>query len=147
MQNSLAVQLSHHSVGVVHKHMERIRPLVRSESLTLLTACRSAGLPMELAEVCSGLLATVVDDLVQVGRMARTDFERTKRLQRILTCAEEPAVSALRLAMAASPLNGRAAVAHWDVVCEPRDRGRLGWLLRANTESAYRYGRGVEKRS
>jgi len=92
-------------------------------SPTLTTACRQAGLPIELAELCGGLLASVVDDLVTIGRLPRLDFERTKRKQRVLAAADEPAASALRLAIVASPVNGRAAVAHWDAICEGFELG------------------------
>lgn len=101
---------------------------------------------MELAELCGGLLASVVDDLVQISRLKRTDFERTKRKQRVLATAEEPAISALRVAMAASPINGRAAVAHWDAICEKWEVGKLAWLLGMDTETAYKYGKKIEKR-
>lgn len=100
---------------------------------------------MELAELCAGVLASVVDDLVAVSKMRKTDFERTKRKARILSCASEPAASALRIAMAASPVNGQAALAHWDAICERHELGKLAWLLRANTETAYRYGRTLER--
>jgi hypothetical protein len=101
---------------------------------------------MELAELCAGLLASVVDDLVAIGNLRRTDFERTKRKQRVLAVTEEPACSALRIAMAASPINGRAAVAHWDAICEKWEIGKLAWLLGMDTETAYKYGKKVEKR-
>jgi hypothetical protein len=116
------------------------------KSFTLTTACRQAGLPIELAELCGGLLASVVDDLVTIGRLRRTDFERTKRKQRVLAAADEPAASALRLAIVASPVNGRAAVAHWDAICEGYELGKLAWLLGMDTETSYGYGRRMEKR-
>lgn len=100
-----------------------------------------------MAELCGGLLASVVDDLVAIGNLRRTDFERSKRKQRILASTEEPAASALRCAMAASPINGRAAVAHWDAICEQYEVGKLAWLLGVDTETAYTYGRRVEKKN
>lgn len=100
-----------------------------------------------MAELCGGLLASVVDDLVAVSKLSKTDFERTKRKQRILAAADEPAASALRIAMAASPLNGRAAVAHWDAICEKHETGKLAWLLGMDTETAYKYGKKIEKRA
>ncbi len=141
-----SVRLSQVAVETACKGRERIITLVRVQSPSLTTACRQAGLPIDMAEMCGGLLASVVDDLVAVGRLRRTDFERTKRLQRVLAAADEPAASALRIAMAASPINGRAAVAHYDVVCEPAEIGKLAWLLGADTETAYSYGRRQEKR-
>lgn len=104
-------------------------------------------MPIELAELCGGLLASVVDDLVAIGNLKRTDFERTKRKQRILATTEEPAKSALRIAVAASPINGRAAVAHWDAICEQYEVGKLAWLLGLDTETAYTYGKRMEKRA
>ena len=104
-------------------------------------------MPMELAELCGGLLASVVDDLVNIGKLRRSDFERTKRLERVLAATHEPAVSALRLAMAASPINGRACVRHWDTICEKYEVGKLAWLLGMDTETAYTYGKKIEKRS
>lgn len=116
-------------------------------SPVVTTHCRQAGLPLELAELCGGLLASVVDDLVTIGKLPRSDFERSKRKQRVLAAAEEPAMSALRLAIVASPINGRAAVAHWDAVCEKWELGKLAWLLGMDTETAYRYSKKVEKRT
>lgn len=119
---------------------------MRFNSPALTTACRQAGLPLELAELCGGLLASVIDDLLAVSKLPKTDFERTKRKERILSVTQEPHVCALRLAMAASPTNGRAAVAHWDMVCERYEVGKLAWLLGMDTDTAYRYGRSVERK-
>lgn len=138
-------RLSQVAVQTVDRHASRIKPLVRIASPTLTTACRQAGLPIELAELCGGLLASVVDDLVRIGNLRRSDFERTKRKQRVLAAADEPAVSALRLAIAASPINGRAAVAHWDAICEGFELGKLAWLLRMDTETSWGYGRRLER--
>jgi hypothetical protein len=103
-------------------------------------------MPMELAELCGGLLASTIEDLITIGRLARNDFERSKRMERVLSIAEEPAISALRLAMAASPINGRAVARHWDAICEKHELGKLAWLLGMDTETAYRYGKKIEKR-
>ena len=143
---ALNYRLPHVAVQTVERHQDRIRMAVRMKSPTLTTACRQAGLPIELAELCGGLLASVVDDLVAIGRLPRSDFERTKRKQRVLAAADEPAASALRLAIAASPVNGRAAVAHWDAICEGFELGKLAWLLGMDTETSWGYGRRMEKR-
>lgn len=139
-------RLSQIAVQTVVRMAVRIKPLVRMESPTLTTACRQAGLPIELAQLCGGLLASVVDDLVTIGRLKRSDFERTKRKQRVLAATDEPAASALRLAIAASPVNGRAAVAHWDAICEGYELGKLAWLLGMDTETSHGYGRRLDKR-
>lgn len=138
---TVPTRLSQVAVRTAQTHTDSIQRLVRTESPILTTACRQAGLPIELAALCGGLLASVVDDLVTIGRLPRTDFERTKRKQRVLAAADEPAGSALRLAMAASPINGRAAVAHWDAICEGFELGKLAWLLGMDTETAAGYGR------
>ena len=143
---ALNYRLPHVAVQAVERHQDRIRLAVRMKSPTLTAACRQAGLPIELAEICGGLLASVVDDLVTIGRLPRSDFERTKRKQRVLAAADEPAASALRLAIAASPVNGRAAVAHWDAICEGFELGKLAWLLGMDTETSWGYGRRMEKR-
>lgn len=116
------------------------------DSPYLTTACRQAGLPIELAELCGGLLASVVDDLVTIGQLPRSDFKRTKCKQRVLAAADEPAASALRLAITASPINGRAAVEHWEAVCDQHERGKFAWLLGVDSECAYEYGRRLERR-
>lgn len=139
-------RLSQVAVHTAERHSASIRPLVRMQSRILTTACRQAGLPIELAELCGGLLASVVDDLVTIGRLSRSNFERTKRKQRVLAAADEPAASALRLAMAASPINGRAAVAHWDAICDGFELGKLAWLLGMDTETSFGYGRRISKR-
>lgn len=141
-----SVRMSQICVRTAFTEAERIRPLVRMKSPALTTACRQAGLPIELAEICGGLLASVVDDLVAIGKLRRTDFERSKRKQRILATTEEPALSALRCAIAASPVNGQAAVAHWDAICEKWELGKFAWLLGVDTETAWRYARKMEKR-
>jgi len=141
------IRLPQIAVETAAKHAERIRLLVRLQSTVLTTACRQAGLPMDLAELCGGLLASVVDDLVTVSRLPRTDFERSKRMERILAATEEPAASALRCAMAASPTNGRACVRHWDAICDKAERGKLAWLLGMDTDTGYRYGQKIFKRN
>jgi hypothetical protein len=108
-------------------------------------ACRQAGLPLELAEMCGGLLASVVDDLVTVSKLPKTDFERAKRLERVLAAVDEPAVFALKIAMAASPTNGRACARHWDAICDKGERGMLAWRLGLDTDNAHRYGKKIEK--
>ncbi len=87
----------------------------------------------------------VVDDLVTASNLRRNDFERTKRLERVIAACHEPAGAALRIAMAASPINGRAAIAHWDKVCEQDDIGRMAWLLGADSAASVRYGKKFEK--
>lgn len=134
------------AVETATRGVERIKPLVRMTSPVLTMQCRAHGLAPELAELCGGLLASVVDDMVAIGRLRRTDFERTKRKQRVLAATDEPALSALRCAIAASPINGFAAVAHWDAICEKWELGKFAWLLRLDTETAYKYGKKVEKR-
>jgi hypothetical protein len=129
------------AVSIAYEHAERIGAYVRMKSPILTTACRQAGLPIDLAELCGGLLASVIDDLVRIGNLPRSDFERTKRKQRVLAAADEPAASALRLAIAASPINGRAAVAHWDAICEGFELGKLAWLLGMDTETSWGYAR------
>lgn len=145
--NLPAIRMSGYALEMVNRNSTGIRALVRTSSPTLTLACKRAGLPDELSDVCAGLLASVVDDLIEVSRLPRNNFERTKRLQRVLAAADEPAASALRIAIAASPLNGRAAVAHWDVVCEHYEIGKLAWLLGMETEMAMRYAKKVEKRA
>lgn len=140
-----APRLPQIAVETASRHRERIGQLVRIDSPTLTTACRQAGLPIELAELCGGLLASVVDDLVAIGKLSRSNFERTKRKQRVLSAADEPAASALRCAIVASPINGRSAVAHWDAVCEGYEMGKLAWLLGMDTETSMLYARRVEK--
>jgi hypothetical protein len=141
------IRLPQIAVQTADRHQDRIRTLVRMTSPTLTTACRQAGLPIELAELCGGLLASVVDDLINIGNLRRTDFERTKRKQRVLAAADEPAASALRLAIVASPVNGRAAVAHWDAICEGFELGKLAWLLGMDTETSWGYGRRLSRRT
>jgi len=145
--NLPVVRLSQHFMQSATEGVERIRPLVRLQSPAVTTHCRQAGMSMEMAELCGGLLASVVDDLVTIGRLPRTDFERTKRKQRVLAAADEPAASALRLAITASPVNGRAAVAHWDAICEGYELGKLAWLLGMDTETSWRYARRLEKKN
>lgn len=100
---------------------------------------------MELAELCGGLLASVLEDLQQIGRLRKSDVERSIRMEAVMAATDEPAVSALRIAMAASPINGRAVSRHWDAICEKPERGKLAWLLGMDTETARMYSRKREK--
>lgn len=100
---------------------------------------------MELAELCGGLLASVVDDLVTASTLRRSDFERSKRLERVLQAANEPCVFALRIAMAASPTNGRACLRHWDAICDQEERGKLAWLVGMRTDTSERYSKKMQK--
>ena len=147
MSNLPATRLSQYAVENTNRHAAYIRRFVRVSSAALTTACRQHGLPLELAELCAGLLASVTDDLMVASDLPRSNIERTKRLCRVLEAAQEPNASALRLAIAASPLNGRAAVAHWDMICEKAERGKFAWLLGMDTDSAYRYGKQAEQRA
>lgn len=140
-----AVRLSQTAMQTVVAHTDRIGEHVRMYSPALMTACRQAGMPIELARLCSGLLTTVADDLVAIGSLPKTSFERSKRMERVLAAVDEPCASALRLAMAASPINGRACVRHWDAVCEKHELGKLAWLLGVETELAWKYGKRVER--
>lgn len=142
-----AIRLSQHYVETAVQHADKIAVHVRIDSPVLTTHCRQAGLPLAMAQLCGGLLASVVDDLIAVSRLPRTDFERSKRKERILSVTDEPAVSALRIAIAASPINGRAAAAHWDTICEKYEIGKLAWLLGMDTDTAYRYGKRREQRA
>lgn len=142
-----AVRLSQYAVEKTVANADRIGALVRMTSPALTTHCRQAGLPLSLAELCGGLLASVVDDLVAASKLRKSDFERAKRMERVLAATQEPAIFALRIAMAASPTNGRAAVRHWDAICEKSERGMLAWRLGMQTDNAYRYGKKIEKRS
>lgn len=142
-----AVRLSQHCVETANSQSDSIRMLVRVPSPVLTTACRQAGLPLELAEVCGGLLASVLDDLMHAGRLRRTDVERSIRMEAVLKATEEPALSALRIAIAVSPINGRAAVRHWDAICDKPELGKLAWLVSLDTETGYAYGKRMEKRA
>lgn len=144
-QSTLPVmRLSQHHVITTASHAVRLRKLVRVRSDALTTHCRQAGMSLELAEICAGLLASVVDDLVTASKLRRNDFERTKCLERVVAACQEPAASALRCAIAASPVNGCAAVAHWDKLCEPHDVGRVAWLLGMQSLMASRYAKRQE---
>lgn len=142
-----AVRLSQYAVEHATQYADSIRTFVRIESPVLTTACRQHGLPLDLAAMCGGVLASWIDDLIAVGKLPRSDFERSKRKQRVLAVTEEPQVCALRIAMAASPINGQAAVGHWDAICDKDERGKLAWLLGMDTDAAYKYGKKIEKRS
>ncbi len=147
MGQSITVRLPQYAVETAANNAIRIRTLVRMESPVLTLSCRQAGLPIELAELCAGLLASVIDDLMTASELPRNNIERTKRLVRVIAAAQEPALSALRCAIAASPINGETAVRHWDAICDPGDAGRFAWLVGMQTDNAHRYGKRIEKRS
>jgi hypothetical protein len=147
-----AIKVAQYALEQATRHSTAIRAkLVRFSSPALTRDCVIAGLTTDLADLCGGLLASVIDDLITVGKLPRTDFARTKRKERILAACQEPASNALKIAIAASPINGRAAIAHWDALCgnkyERHEIGKLAWLLGVDTEAARRYGRRIEQRS
>jgi len=142
-----AIRLPQYAMEQTANHAGRIRTHVRIASPALTTQLRQVGLPLELAELCGGLLASVADDLVTVSGLRKSDFERSKRMERILAATQEPVLFALRLAMAASPTNGRACARHWDAICDKGERGMFAWLIGLDTDNAYRYGKKIEKRS
>ena len=146
MSNLPAIRLPQYALEQVSANTAIIRSFVRVNSLSLIEACKRRGLTVEHAAICAGVLASVIEDLVVIGRLQRNDFERTKRKQRVLAAACEPIVSALRCAVAASPVNGRAAIEHWDVVCEKHEIGKLAWLLGMQTEASHKYSKKAEKR-
>ena len=140
-----AVRIGQFAVETAVKQLPALKAQVRLTSNVLTAACVEHGFPPQLAEVCGGLLASMIDDLVAIGNLRQADFERTKRKQRVLALAEEPALSGLRIAIAASPINGQAAVAHWDAICEKYERGKLAWLMGMQTDTSYGYGKRIEK--
>jgi len=146
MANLPAVRLSSYALQTTADNVERIRTAVRCQSPALTSACERAGVPASIAVICGGLLASVVDDLIAIGRLRRNDFERTKRKQRVLAVAGEPYASALRIAIAASPVNGRAAVEHWDIICEQHEIGKLAWLLGMPTETGFHYSERTKRK-
>ena len=148
MGQSIAIgKLSQYAVEQTAEHAQRIRRLVRIESPTLTTHCRQAGLPLELAELCGGLLASVLDDLTVIGSLRPTNIERSVRMEAVLAATDEPALSALRIAIAASPINGRACARHWDAICDKGERGKFAWLLGLDTDTAYKYGKKQRERN
>jgi hypothetical protein len=147
-----AIKVAQYALEQAMRHSTAIRAkLVRFASPALTRDCVEAGLTTDLADLCGGLLASVIDDLIAVGKLPRTDFGRTKRKERILAACQEPASSALKIAIAASPINGRAAIAHWDMLCgnkyEKHEIGKLAWLLGVDTDAARRYSRRIDQRS
>src|SRR3974390_251112 len=105
--NQITIRPSGWAIEQVNRHGLTIRSkLVRFSSPALTRSCEQAGLTREQAELCGGLLASVIDDLIQIGRLARSNFERTKRKERVLSACHEPASYALKIAIAGSPLNG-----------------------------------------
>jgi hypothetical protein len=136
MGNQLTVQPARHVEAVI-QNADSIRSFVRVESDVLTAACKQAGIVAP--RLCAGVLASVIEDLIAASKLHRSDFERTKRKERVLAAAREPVFSALRLAIAASPVNGRAAVAHWDMICEHYEVGKLAYMLGMETETSKKY--------
>ncbi len=125
-----AVRLSQYAVETTARQAERIRPLVRITSTALTTACRQAGLPLDIAELCGGLLASVVDDLVAASTLPRSDFERAKRMERVLAATEEPAIfaPAFGYGCVTDERTGlRAALGI--AICDKGESGKFAWLL------------------
>lgn len=146
MANLPAIRTSQYALQTTACNVDAIKRLVRVRSDVLVAACCEYGLSSDLAELCGGLLASVIEDLISIGNLHRNNFERTKRKQRVVAACTAPAAQALQIAITASPINGRAAVEHWDVICEKYEIGKLAWLLGMPTEASYKYSKKVEKR-
>jgi hypothetical protein len=97
----------------------------------LLAKATAAGLPVDCAELACSVLTRVVECLDTAGQMRRGGFARAKLIETALQACRPPVSDALRVAMVACPVDGRAVLRLWAEVADPWERGAMLDMLRS----------------
>jgi len=104
----------------------------------LVEKATARGLPGHVAQVACGVLGKVIKSLDDAGKLPKTSYGRAKLLETALEACREPVASALRVGMAACPVDGRAMLRLWTHVCEPGEqRAMVDALKMQNIENSY----------
>jgi hypothetical protein len=96
----------------------------------LLAKATAAGLPAECAELACSVLTRVIECLDTAGQMRRGTYGRAKLIETALQACRPPVSDALRVAMVACPVDGRALLRLWNEVADPWERGAMLDMLR-----------------
>jgi len=97
----------------------------------LLAKAKTAGLPADCAEIACAVLTRVIECLDQAARMRRgSGYARAKLIETALSACRPPVGDALRVAMVACPIDGKALLRLWTEVADHRERGAMLDMLR-----------------
>jgi hypothetical protein len=97
----------------------------------LVAKARAAGLPADVAELACGVLTRVVTCLDGAARLRRgSGYARAKLMETALQACRPPLSDALRVAMVACPIDGRAMLRLWHEVADVYERDAMIELLR-----------------
>jgi len=98
----------------------------------LLAKAKANHLPADCAEVACGVLTRVIECLDQAARLRRgSGYGRAKLIETALQACRPPVSDALRVAMVACPVDGRALLRLWTEVADYHERGVMLDMLRA----------------
>jgi hypothetical protein len=97
----------------------------------LVAKARAAGLPADAAELACGVLTKVITCLDGAAKLRRgSGYARAKLIETALHACRPPVSDALRVAMVACPIDGRAMLRLWCEVADYHERGVMLDLLR-----------------
>lgn len=97
----------------------------------LVAKAKAAGLSAEAAELACATMTRVIGCLDRAARIRRgSGYARAKLLETALDACRPPVSDALRVAMIACPVDGRAMLRLWCEVAEMHERGAMLDMLR-----------------
>jgi hypothetical protein len=87
-------------------------------------------LPADCAQIACAVLTRVIECLDTAGQMRRGTYGRAKLIETALQACRPPVSDALRVAMVACPVDGRALLRLWAEVADHHERGAMLDMLR-----------------
>jgi hypothetical protein len=96
----------------------------------LLAKATAAGIGPCCAELACSVLTRAIECLDTAGQMRRGGFARAKLIETALQACRPPVSDALRVAMVACPVDGRALLRLWAEVADYHERGAMLDMLR-----------------
>lgn len=97
----------------------------------LMTKARAVGLSTEVAELACATMTRVIRCMDEAARLRRgSGYARAKLLETALDACRPPVSDALKVAMVACPVDGRAMLRLWCEVADMHERGAMLDMLR-----------------
>jgi hypothetical protein len=97
----------------------------------LVAKARDAGIPPCAAQLACAVLTRVIECLDRAAQMRRgSGYARAKLIETALQACRPPVSDALRVAMVACPVDGRALLRLWNEVADHSERGAMLDMLR-----------------
>lgn len=97
----------------------------------LVEKAKAAGLPVDVAELACATMTKVITCLDHAAKLRRgSGYARVKLLETALDACRPPVSDALRVAMVACPVDGRAMLRLWREVADMHERSAMFDLLR-----------------